>query len=96
MNNALIAWTRSDNGSEMYMTKEQFITTIDHRIAVLSSLEYRAKRANALGLKITGWVLTEDESKGLCVWKDCRTGPQYAYVPVKRIIPNRQGQERLL
>jgi hypothetical protein len=80
------------------MTREQFITTIDHRIAVLSSLEYRAKRAHALGLRITGWVLTEDESRGLCAWVGCRVGPSALgpRQPVKRIIPTRSGQERLL
>jgi hypothetical protein len=80
------------------MTKAEFITTIDHRIAVLSSLEYRAKRANALGLRITGWVLTRDEANGLQVWEGCVTGPvgKQNRARVKRIIPNRQGQERLL
>jgi hypothetical protein len=74
------------------MTREQFTATIQHRIGILSSLEYRAKRAHALGLKITGWVLTEDESRGLCAWVGCRVGPSSCYGTrqlVKRIIPNR-------
>jgi hypothetical protein len=51
-----------------------------------------------LGLKITGWVLTRDEANGLQVWEGCVTGPvgKHHRAKVKRIIPNRQGQERLL
>jgi hypothetical protein len=74
------------------MTSKQFADTIQHRISVLRSLEYRAKRAHALGLRITGWVITEDEAKGLRVWRDCLvSGPDMPrpYAKVRKVIAHR-------
>jgi hypothetical protein len=81
------------------MTSSEFRDTIQHRISVLRSLEYRAKRAHALGLTITGWVLTRDEAQGLMVWEGCVTGPGTRDIPrarakVRKIIQSRHPMEQ--
>jgi hypothetical protein len=79
------------------MTRSDFESTMQHRISVLRSLEYRAKRAHALGLKITGWVLTKDEASA--VWVEGTT-PLVAgdagsiRLPVRRVIDYRLPQSK--
>jgi hypothetical protein len=75
------------------MTTAEFAASIQHRVSILRALEYRAKRADALGLHITGWILTRDEAHGLAVWEGCVTGPSApgatVRAKVKKIIPHR-------
>lgn len=71
------------------MTAHEFHERTTARVAVLHALEYRARRAAQLGLRIRGWVLTEAESTAITADVGQRCWIDGRLMRVDRVIANR-------
>ncbi len=72
------------------MTATEFKARTEARIAVLSALEYRARRAKQLGLSLKALVLTEAESQAIHADVGQRCWIEGRLLKVHRVIPTRQ------
>ena len=71
------------------MTAREFQERTSARVAVLSALEYRARRAAQLGLRLKGLVLTEAEADAITTLKGQRVWVEGRLLPVRKVIPFR-------
>jgi hypothetical protein len=71
------------------VTATEFKERTEARISVLHALEYRVRRANQLGIRLRGFVLTEAEAEAITTGPGMRCWIDGRLMPVAKVIPTR-------